>query len=63
MEKTFEVFSLYEYEKSDPWGGVIFDHRVIICTILLDVHKIKLHIKYQRPRPSYFIIKVLPIGL
>ena len=29
-------------------GGCIFNPRAIICTILVEVYKIKLHAKYQR---------------
>ena len=37
-EKTFEVFSLYEFMKtSDPWGGAIFDPRAIMWIILEEV--------------------------
>ena len=39
---------------TDPWGGVIFYPRVIIYIIFVEVHKIKLHTKYQRPGPSSF---------
>ena len=33
---------------NDPWGRAIFDLRT--TTILVEVHKIKLHSKYQRTR-------------
>ena len=47
-EKTFETFSLSESCKtSDPPGGATLDPRVIIWTIFVNVHKIKLYIKYQ----------------
>ena len=58
------------WKTSDHWGGAIFDPRAIIWIILVEVHKIKLHTKYQRPGPSSFRQedfflkkKVLPIGV
>ena len=32
----------------------IFEPRAIICSILAEVHKVKLRTKYQRPGPSGF---------
>ena len=46
--KCFPYMSLWK--TSDPWDGVIFDPR----TLLVEVHKIKLHTKYQRPGSSSF---------
>ena len=40
------------WKTSDIWGGAIFDPRAIIWKILVEVHKIKLHTKYQMPGPS-----------
>ena len=37
------------YETSEPQSGAILDPRAKIQTILLEAHKMKLHIKYQRP--------------
>ena len=42
------------WKTSDPLGGAIFYPKAIIWTILLEVYKVKLHTKYQRPRPSSF---------
>ena len=39
---------------SDPRGRAIFDPRAIMLTILVKVHEIKLHAKYQRPGTSSF---------
>ena len=39
---------------SDPQHEAIFDPRAIIWTTLVEVHKMKLHTKYQRPGPSGF---------
>ena len=51
---------------SDHRGRAIFDPRAEIWTILVEVHKIKLHTKYQRPgsyRSDKKISKVLPSGV
>jgi hypothetical protein len=37
---------MYIVKINDPWGGANFDHRAIICTILLEVHYIMFHAKY-----------------
>ena len=39
---------------NEPQGRASFDLRAIIWTILVEVHYMKLHTKYQRPRPSSF---------
>ena len=53
--KRFYSFSLYGLCKTtDPRHRAIFDLRAIILTNLIEVHQMKLHIKYQRPGPSGF---------
>ena len=61
--KSFSYMSLFK--TSNPCGGATFDSRAIICSILVEVYKIKPHTKYQRLGPSSFrqkrFSKVLPI--
>ena len=50
--KSFPYISLCT--TSDPRGGAIFNPRATIWTKLVEVYKINLHTKYQRPRPCSF---------
>ena len=50
-EEDFLRFSYTTLCKSDkPWGGAIFGPRVIICTNLVEEHRVKLQTKYERSR-------------
>ena len=48
-------------ETSETRSGAIFDPRAKILTILVEVHKLKLHTKYQRPGPLSFREKILKV--
>ena len=50
-EDVWGVFPKYMslWKQVTPWGKAIFDLSAIIWIILVEVHKIKLHTKYQRP--------------
>ena len=53
-EITFEELSLYEYVKQVTLRVGHFWPMAEIWTILVEVHNITLHTKYQRPRPSSY---------
>ena len=53
-KKTVEEFSLYEYVKQVTPGRGHFLPQSYIWTIFIEVHKMKLHTKYQRHVPSSF---------
>ena len=55
-EKPFEAFfPEWVCEKQvTPGAGPFFDPRAMIWTILVEVHKMKLHTKYQKHWPSSF---------
>ena len=60
-EKTFEDFPYMSLCKiSDPWGGASFGPRATICTILEEVHKIKIYTKYLVSDKKNF--NILPKG-
>ena len=50
-EKMFDAFSINEF---DSWDKAIFDPRALIWSILVEIYKIKLYTKNQRPQPSSF---------
>ena len=50
----FSQYIVFLCETCGLWRGAIFDPRAIVWIILVDVHKIKQHSKYQRPGSSSF---------
>ena len=54
-KKIFHVSPYISLHKAcDPLGGAIFSHGAIICTNLVEVHRVMLHTKYQCSRPYSF---------